>query len=138
MMRRLKALGATVVLLVLVVGIPLAMAATISNPVRGWAGLKTGAPTDQALIDLLAVVVWLAWAQFAVAWSSNSVPRYGTCRHRPVSRWCPGSSQHLADTLVTAALLIRTATAVLAYPVPAQPPTTHTPTHQTPSPEHHR
>ena len=66
-MRRLKALGATLVLLILVVGIPLGMAATIGNPLHGWADLKVGDLTDQVIIDLLAVIVWLAWAQFAVS-----------------------------------------------------------------------
>ena len=48
-MRRLKALGATLVLLVLVVGIPLVMAATIGDPLRGWADLKVGDLTGEVV-----------------------------------------------------------------------------------------
>ena len=99
-MRRLKALGATLVLLVLVVGIPLGMAATIGNPLHGWADLKVGDLTDEVIIDLLAVVVWLAWAQFAV---SVLVELGAAARHvqMPIRiPLVPGSSQHLAHTLV--------------------------------------
>ena len=118
-MRRLKALGATLVLLVLVVGIPLGMAATIGNPLHGWADLKVGDLTDEVIIDLLAVVVWLAWAQFAV---SVLVELGAAARHvqMPIRiPLVPGSSQHLAHTLVGAALLLGTATAALASPVHA-------------------
>jgi hypothetical protein len=66
-MRRLRALVAALVLVTLVVGIPLGMAATIGNPLLGWGDLKVGDFTDAVVIDLLAAVVWLAWAQFAVS-----------------------------------------------------------------------
>lgn len=118
-MRRLKALGATLVLLILVVGIPLGMAATIGNPLHGWADLKVGDLTDEVLIDLLAVVVWLAWAQFAV---SVLVELGAAAQHVQMPTripLVPGSSQHLAHTLVGAALLLGTATAALASPVHA-------------------
>jgi nucleoid-associated protein YgaU len=126
-MRRLKALGAMLVLLVLVAGIPLGMAATIGNPLHGWADLKVGDLTDAVLIDLLAVIVWLAWAQFAV---SVLVEIGAAARHVQMpSRipLVPGASQHLAHTLVGAALLLGTATAALASPVHALAATpTHT------------
>ncbi len=118
-MRRLRALGAMVVLLVLVVGIPLGMAATIGNPLHGWADLKVGDLTDAVLIDLLAVIVWLAWAQFAV---SVLVEVGAAARHVQMPTripLVPGASQHLAHTLVGAALLLGTATAALASPVHA-------------------
>ena len=118
-MRRRKALGATLTLLALVVGIPLAMAATIGNPVQGWADLKVGDLTDTVLIDLLAVIVWVAWAQFAV---SVLVEIGAAVRHVPTPTHIPlvpRPSQHLAHTLVGAALLLGTATAALASPVHA-------------------
>ena len=118
-MRRLKALGATLVLLVLVVGIPLVMAATIGDPLRGWADLKVGDLTGEVVIDLLAVVVWLAWAQFAV---SVIVEVGAAVRHVHTTiriPLVPGSAQHLARTLVGAALLLGAATAALAGPVHA-------------------
>jgi nucleoid-associated protein YgaU len=126
-MRRLKALGAILVLLVLVAGIPLGMAATTGNPLHGWADLKVGDLTDAVLIDLLAVIVWLAWAQFAV---SVMVEVGAAARHAQMPTripLVPGASQHLAHTLVGAALLLGTATAALASPVHALAATpTHT------------
>ena len=124
-MRHLKALGAALVLLVLVAGIPLGMAATIGNPLHGWADLKVGDLTDAVVIDLLAVIVWLAWAQFAM---SVLVEIGAAARHVQIPTripLVPGSSQQLAHTLVAAALLLGTATAALASPVHvlAAPPT---------------
>jgi nucleoid-associated protein YgaU len=119
MHRRLIAFGATLVLLVLVLGVPLAMAATIGNPSHGWADLKVGDLTDTVLIDLLALVVWLAWAQFAV---SVLVEIAAAVRQAPTPTLIPlvpRPSQHLAHTLVGAALLLSTATAALANPVHA-------------------
>ena len=105
-MRRLKALGATLVLLILVVGIPLGMAATIGNPLHGWADLKVGDLTDEVIIDLLAVIVWLAWAQFAV---SVLVEFGAAVRHvqRPTRiPLVPGSSQHLSPHFGRRGLLL--------------------------------
>jgi nucleoid-associated protein YgaU len=119
MRRRLKALGATLVLLILVIGIPLAMAATIGNPMHGWADLKVGDLTDTVLIDLLAVIVWVAWAQFAV---SVFVEIGAAVRHVPIPTripLVPRPSQHLAHTLVGAALLLSTTAVALAIPVHA-------------------
>jgi nucleoid-associated protein YgaU len=116
---RLKALGATLILLILVIGIPLAMAATIGNPLHGWTDLKVGDLTDTVLIDLLAVLVWAAWAQFAV---SVLVEIGAAVRQVPIPTripLVPGPSQHFAHTLVGAALLLGTATAALASPVHA-------------------
>ncbi|HEX8081477.1 MAG TPA: hypothetical protein VF557_14795 [Jatrophihabitans sp.] len=126
-MRRLRALGATLVLAVLVIGIPIAMAATIGNPVHGWADLKVGDLTDTVLIDLLAVIVWAAWAQFAV---SVLVEIGAAVRHVPTPTripLVPRPSQHLAHTLVSAALLLGTATAALTSPAQAMAaPPVHT------------
>ena len=118
-MRHLKALGALLVLLVLVAGIPLGMAATIGNPLDGSADLKVGDLTDAVVIDLLAVIVWLAWAQFAL---SVLIELDAAVRHVQMPTripLVPGASQHLAHTLVAAALLLGTATAALASPAHA-------------------
>lgn len=118
-MRRMKALGATLVLVVLVIGIPVAMAATIGNPMHGWADLKVGDLTDTVLIDLLAVIVWAAWAQFAVSVLVEigaAVRQVPTPTRIPL---VPRPSQHLAHTLVGAALLLGTATAALTSPAQA-------------------
>ncbi len=130
-MRHLKAMGALLVLLVLVAGIPLGMAATIGNPLGGWADLKVGDLTDAVVIDLLAVIVWLAWAQFAL---SVLIEIGAVARHVQMPTripLVPSASQDLAHTLVAAALLIGTATAALASPAHAL---AATPTHAVSTP----
>lgn len=119
MRRAFKAGGALVVLLVLVVGIPALLAATIGNPLHGWTDLKAGDLTNEVVIDLLAAVVWIAWAQFAL---SVLVEAIGAIRHVPHPTripLVPGFSQHLAHTLIASVLLVGTATIALATPLHA-------------------
>ena len=81
--------------------------------------MKVGDLSNEVVIDLLAVVVWLAWAQFAV---SVLVEVAGAVRHvRMPARipLVPQASQNLAHALIGAVLLIGTATAALASPVHA-------------------
>ena len=66
-MQRLRALGALLVLLGFVVGVPLLLAHTIGNPLHGWADLKAGDINDGVIIDVLAAITYLAWAQFALS-----------------------------------------------------------------------
>ena len=116
---RLRGLVALAVLVALVVGIPLGLAALIGNPLHGWADLKVGDLSNEVVIDLLAVVVWLAWSQFAV---SVLVEAAGAVRHvRMPARipLVPRASRNLAHALIGAVLLIGTATAALASPVQA-------------------
>jgi hypothetical protein len=118
-MRRLRGLAALIVLVALVVGVPLALAATIGNPLRGWSDLKAGDVSDTVVIDILAAIAYLAWAQFAV---SVLVEIASTIRRVPaVVRipLVPGASQHLAHTLVAAVLLIGASSAALANPIHA-------------------
>jgi LysM repeat protein len=105
-MRSVRALGAAVVLLALVAGVPLLLAGTIGNPVTGVQALLAGQVTSQAVIAMLASIAWLAWAQFAVA---TLVELVSGLRRTPVPRQIPGvfaGQQQLARALVTAALLL--------------------------------
>lgn len=119
MRRGLKAFGALIVLLALVIGIPAILAGTIGNPVDGWADLKAGDLTNEVVIDLLVTVVWIAWAQFAL---SVVVEAFAMVRRVPSpSRipFVPGFSLGLAHTLIASVLLIGTATMALGAPVSA-------------------
>jgi hypothetical protein len=118
-MRRLRPFAALIVLLGLVVGVPLGLAATIGNPLDGWADLKAGDLSDTVVIDILAAVVYLAWAQFAI---SVIVEAAAAIRRTPLPRRIPGvlhGQEQLARTLVTTALLLGTATAAVADPIHA-------------------
>lgn len=103
---RLRALGALLVLLGLVVGVPAALALTIGDPTAHWSDLTAGDVTDAVLIDVLAAVAWLAWAQFAIA---TAIELLSALRRTPMPRRIPGvlpSQQQLARVLVTAVLLL--------------------------------
>ncbi len=58
--------GALLVLVGVVAGVPFALWRTVGNPWPGWERVELG---DQLLLvtGLLAVVAWLVWARFAVA-----------------------------------------------------------------------
>lgn len=119
--RVLRAVGAFTVLLLLLGGLPTLLAATIGDPTVGVPDLLAGDVTDAVLIDLLAAVAWLAWAQFALATAVELVS--GLCR-TPMPRRIPGvlaGQQQLARVLVTALLLSpAVATALLHTTTPAR------------------
>ncbi|MFE1992837.1 BTAD domain-containing putative transcriptional regulator [Streptomyces parvulus] len=103
-----KAFLAFAVLLVLVAGVPLALAVTV-----GWP-LPDGAPgldwlqreiTVQTFLHILTVIVWLAWAQFAacvLVEVKAALSGVGVPGRVPGS----GPSQLLARQLVAALLLV--------------------------------
>ena len=69
-MRALQSVGAFLGLVILVVGPPVALVRSVGNP---WPaeGITLDAPlTDGAIIGVLAVLVWVLWAQLLVR-SSN-------------------------------------------------------------------
>jgi len=101
----LRAIGALVVLLLLLGGLPSLLAVAVGNPVAGLPDLAAGDVTDAALIDVLAAVAWLAWAQFAVA---TAVEGMSALRRTPIPRRIPlllPGQQQFARVLVTALLL---------------------------------
>jgi len=100
-----RALGALGVLLLLLGALPTLLATAVGNPAAGLPDLAAGDVTDAVLIDLLATVAWLAWAQFAVA---TVVEGVSALRRTPMPRRIPmvlAGQQQLARVLVTALLL---------------------------------
>ena len=105
-MNKLRSAAAALLLLILVMGVPLLLAATIGNPLKSWPDLLAGDVTDRVIIDILAAAAYLAWAQFTLA---AAVEVVSAVRRTPMPRPIPGvfgGQQHLARTLVTAALLL--------------------------------
>lgn len=88
-MRTLRAAGAGLLLVLLVAGVPLALAATVGNPVGSWPDLLAGDVTDRVIIDILAAVACLAWAQFGVA---TAVELVSAVRRTPMPRPIPAFS----------------------------------------------
>lgn len=121
-------LAALVALALLVVAPPLALVTFVGNPIPEQA-LVGDRLTDEAVIGMLAAVVWIAWAQvlFVVLVEAGAAIR-GAALPRPIPM-C-GPQQQLARRLVLAVvfLLAGTATASGAYadtaaaaPAAAQP-----------------
>ena len=103
----LRALGALLVLLLLLIGIPAALA-VMGNPLDAVPDLLAGDVPDSAVIAVLAAIAWVAWAQFALATAGELL---GAARRRPAPR-IPGvlrSQQHLARALVLAVFLVGSA-----------------------------
>ncbi len=100
----LRALGALLVLLLLLIGIPAALA-VMGNPLDAVPDLLAGDVPDSAVIAVLAAIAWVAWAQFALATAGELL---GAARRRPAPH-IPGvlrSQQHLARALVLAVFLV--------------------------------
>ena len=109
---RAKAVGAALVLLLIVVGVPVALIA-----LGGVPHLPTSLPTREQLtgtigsaqlLGVLVWVVWLAWLQFTVCVAvelRSAVRGIGLPARVPLA----GPSQRMARTLVAAVLLLVTA-----------------------------
>jgi DNA-binding SARP family transcriptional activator len=116
--------GALVVLAVLVVGVPLGLAATVGWPlphhVPTLAGLRTALTTrgipNQTLLDALACVAWLAWASAVLSIAEETVAaiKGRGARRIPIA----GAFQPVASRLVAAVLF---ATLALGRPQPTAP-----------------
>ncbi|MFI0744822.1 BTAD domain-containing putative transcriptional regulator [Streptomyces sp. NPDC021224] len=125
-----RALGAFVVLAALVVGVPGALLHFIGSPFPHHfdSDVLRQPITTETFVNCLAVLVWIAWAQFTAcvlvegkaAFSGVGVPR-----HIPGS----GGSQLLARQLVAALLLLGVGAATLS-PVLGQHGTHHQAEHQ--------
>ncbi|GII75508.1 hypothetical protein Sru01_04900 [Sphaerisporangium rufum] len=115
---------AVVALLALVAGVPYGLIRVFGSPLPEG-GFSIEALTRQVgvetIIDMLSVLVWLAWLQLVVCvlvelWSG--VRRVGVPARVPFAR----GTQAVAHRLVTAALLLFTATAAVAPIVSAVVP----------------
>ena len=107
-------LGAIVVLLVLLIGPPVALITVFGLPIPHTmpsASLLTHRLQAATVLRACAVVVWLAWLQLVwcvVAEVTAAVRNVGMPRRVPLA----GGMQALVHRLVTTALLVSTATAV--------------------------
>ena len=132
--RTVRALGAGVVLLLLVAAPPTLLVLYVGNP---WPaeGVDLAAPlTDGALIGLLAVIAWLLWLQLVVCVLLEAhaavIGRAETVR----IRFAFGFQQQLARRLVTAIVVAAIATPVVgavlnaAAAAPTAPRRSSTPT----------
>src|SRR5947208_1033375 len=123
----LAGLGATVLLVALTVGVPIALITVVSLPLPHSLP-KLTALTSQlditAILRILSVIVWLAWIQlvWCVLVEIKVAATHAEARPNvPLA----GATQSLAHRLVTAALLLFTAAAALTPAVisygPARP-----------------
>jgi DNA-binding SARP family transcriptional activator/nucleoid-associated protein YgaU len=132
-MRYFRALGAAGVLLLILGGFPLALAATIGNPLPGWRDLGAGDVSDTALLALLSTLAWMAWAYFTatVLLETLYLARQRTGLRTPR----PAPERRLARTLLTAmfvALPLTGSSQALAaslHPPAAPPAAVAAPTH---------
>jgi hypothetical protein len=117
----LTGLGAIVVLLVLVVGPPVALITVFGLPIPRTMpspSLLTHPLQAAAVLRACSVVVWLAWLQLVwcvIAEASAAVRNVGMPRRVPLA----GGLQALVHRLVTTALLVSTAAAAAPALAPA-------------------
>jgi nucleoid-associated protein YgaU len=101
-MRWIRAAAAALMLLALLVIPPWALVSFIGNP---WPaeGISLSAPfTDAAIIGLLAVTVWVLWAQLVVCVIVEAIAALSADRIRLQAPLTLGVQQQLARRLVTA------------------------------------
>ena len=105
-MRLLRVAASAIASALLVVGVPWLLATTIGNPADHLPDLLAGDVNDQVILAAIAAVLWLAWAQFTVAFLVELV---SAIRRTPMPARIPGvftAQQGLARALVSGALLL--------------------------------
>jgi hypothetical protein len=121
MMRRVRGASALIALLALSVGLPLALAATVGNPLHARASIAAGDMSDQDVIAIMAAVAYLAWATFAVALlvevGETFAAAFGRRERRAVRIPLLGAQQDLARTLIAGVLLLAPAVVSMVGPV---------------------
>jgi len=99
-----------VLLLAATVGLPLALATTVGNPLHSWPSLRAGQLSDTDMIAILATIFWIAWLSFAVPAFLEIViaVRARITRRPPRQIRIPmlGSQQDLARNLISAVLIL--------------------------------
>ena len=106
---------------------PWLLSATIGNPLDRVPDLLAGDVNDHVVLAALAAALYVAWAQFAVAFAVELV---SAVRRTPMPRRIPGifaGQQGLARVLVSGALLLLPVTASTV--VPAAQAVAMTPAH---------
>lgn len=120
-MRRVRALAAALALLALVAGVPALLVATVGNPLTGWPDLAAGDLSDAVLVDVLAAVAYLAWAQFALAVITEALCLLTPLRSPARLVIVRASQRRLARTLIAAAFLLSPPTPALVLAAAAPP-----------------
>lgn len=121
---RLRGALAALVLLGAIAGLPLALAATVGNPIQGWPAIHTGRLSDDEVLAVLATVFWLAWLSLVIpAVLEIALAVLARATRRPPRRLrLPGlgAQQDLVRNLLGAVLLLLPA-ATSALPASAAP-----------------
>ena len=122
-----RGLIALAVLLALVAGVPIVLVATVGNPIPAdWS--MTQALSNQAILDILACVAWVFWAQLVVCVVVETIAeiRLATSRSAEWLTRVPGTfagQQALARALVQAVVAIGVTGTVVGsatpWPAPA-------------------
>ena len=115
-MRALRSAASVIASLALLVGVPWLLSTTIGNPLDRLPDLLAGDVNDHVVLAALAAALYLAWAQFAVAFAVELV---SAVRRTPMPRRIPGvfaGQQGLARALVSGALLLLPVTASTVVP----------------------
>lgn len=115
-MRALRSAAAVTASLALLIGVPWLLARTIGNPLTRLPDLLAGDLNDHVVLAVLAAILYLAWAQFAVAFAVELI---SAVRRTPMPPSIPGvfaAQQGLARALVGGALLLLPMTASTVVP----------------------
>src|SRR6478609_8801339 len=115
-MRALRAAASAIASLALLIGVPWLLAIPIGNALARLPDLLAGDVNDHVVLAALAAVLYLAWAQFAVAFVVELI---SALRRTPMPRRIPGvfaGQQGLARALVSGALLLLPITAATVVP----------------------
>src|SRR5664279_1951742 len=126
-MRALRSAASVAASLALLIGVPWLLSATIGNPLDRVPDLLAGDVNDHVVLAALAAALYVAWAQFAVAFAVELI---SAVRRTPMPRRIPGifaGQQGLARVLVSGALLLLPVTASTV--VPAAQAVAMTPAH---------
>jgi len=118
-MRLIKAILAAAALVVLMAAPPWALVVYIGNP---WPveGVSFSAPmTDDTIIGLLALVVWVLWAQMTLCIVAEATAVLTEDRIRVRAPFTLGVQQHLARRLITAVAIATIATPFVPSPAAA-------------------
>ena len=116
MIRILRSLASTLISVVLLAGVPWLLSVTIGNPLDRLPDLLAGDVSDQVVLAALATVVWLAWAQFLVAFLVEFI---SAVRRTPMPARIPGVfavQQGLARALINGVLLLLPITVATVAP----------------------
>jgi DNA-binding SARP family transcriptional activator len=129
---RIRGMLSAVLLLAATVGLPLALAMTVGNPLDSWSSLRAGQLSDSDVIAILATIFWIAWLSFAGPALLEIVlaVRARITRRPPRQIRIPmlGGQQDLARNLISAVLLLlpaQTATGASAASDVHAAPTIH-------------